>query len=160
MFKKLTTADILMLLSAFLSLVFSETLWFTGNKEGAIFIGLWVPSILGFAIYLKLLNAKKWVNLFHTSQDWLHYYLALDFILLWDKNPGITTLKISNTATMHPPLWREHIRSFVSASFSLLRSPPPSDSPTYSPVRAAVWSPTNGETSLANWSFLYKVSSN
>ncbi len=59
MFKKLTIADIFMLLSAFLSLVFSETLWFLGNKEGAIFIGLWVPSILGFAIYLKLLNAQK-----------------------------------------------------------------------------------------------------
>ncbi len=59
MFKKLTIADILMLLSAFLSLVFSETLWFMGDKEGAIFIGLWVPSVLGFAIYLKLLNAKK-----------------------------------------------------------------------------------------------------
>ncbi len=59
MFKKLTSADILMLLSAFLSLVFSETLWFMGNKEGAIFVGLWVPSILGFAIYLKFLNAKN-----------------------------------------------------------------------------------------------------
>ena len=59
MFKKLTSADILMLLSAFLSLVFSETLWFMGNKEGAIFVGLWVPSILGFAIYLKFLNPKK-----------------------------------------------------------------------------------------------------
>ncbi len=59
MFKKLTTADIIMLLTAFLSLVFSEMLWFMGEKEGALFVGLWVPSILGFAIYLKLLNAKK-----------------------------------------------------------------------------------------------------
>ncbi len=57
--KKLTITDILMLVSAFLSLIFSEVLWFKGEKEAAIFIGLWVPSILGFAIYLKLLNKQK-----------------------------------------------------------------------------------------------------
>ncbi len=56
MMKKLTTVDFIMLIAAFLSLIFSETLWFTGDKQGAIFIGLWVPSILGFAIYLKLLK--------------------------------------------------------------------------------------------------------
>jgi hypothetical protein len=39
-------------------LVFSETLWFKGEKEASIFIGLWVPSILGFGIYLKLINSK------------------------------------------------------------------------------------------------------
>lgn len=59
MINKLTITDILMLLSAFLSLIFSEILWFKGEKEAAIFVGLWVPSILGFAIYLKLLNKHK-----------------------------------------------------------------------------------------------------
>ena len=59
MITKLTVTDILMLLSAFLSLIFSETLWFKGEKEAAIFVGLWVPSILGFAIYLKLINKQK-----------------------------------------------------------------------------------------------------
>ncbi len=59
MIKKLTITDILMLLSAFLSLIFSELLWFKGEKEGAIFVGLWVPSILGFAIYLKLIMKQK-----------------------------------------------------------------------------------------------------
>lgn len=59
MLKKLTTTDILMLLSAFLSLIFSEIMWFIGEKEGAIFVGLWVPSILGFALYLKILNMQK-----------------------------------------------------------------------------------------------------
>ncbi|MEO8413276.1 MAG: hypothetical protein ABI472_06435 [Ginsengibacter sp.] len=58
MMKKLTAVDFLMLIAAFLSLIFSEILWFNGDKEGAIFVGLWVPSILGFAIYLKLLNKK------------------------------------------------------------------------------------------------------
>jgi uncharacterized membrane protein len=56
MLKKFTTSDILMLSAAFLSLIFSEFLWFKGEKEAGIFIGLWVPSILGFAILLKLIN--------------------------------------------------------------------------------------------------------
>jgi hypothetical protein len=59
MFKKFTPADFLMLASAFLSLIFSEFLWFKGEKEAGIFVGLWVPSILGFAILLKLINNQK-----------------------------------------------------------------------------------------------------
>lgn len=59
MFKKFSISDILMLLSAFLSLIFSEILWFKGEKEAGIFIGLWVPSILGFAILLKLINKQN-----------------------------------------------------------------------------------------------------
>ena len=59
MIKKFTVADILLMGSAFLSLIYSETLWFKGERESAIFIGLWVPSIIGFGIYLKLLNNKK-----------------------------------------------------------------------------------------------------
>ena len=56
MLKKFTASDYLMLIAAFASLIFSELLWFKGEKEAAIFIGLWVPSILGFAIFLKLIN--------------------------------------------------------------------------------------------------------
>ena len=56
MFKKFTTTDILMFVSAFLSLIFSEILWFSGDRQAGIFIGIWVPSIMGFAIYLKLIN--------------------------------------------------------------------------------------------------------
>ncbi|MFM9909102.1 MAG: hypothetical protein ACKVOW_07130 [Chitinophagaceae bacterium] len=59
MIKKFTVADILLMSSAFLSLIFSETLWFKGERESAIFVGLWVPSIIGFGVYLKLLNNKK-----------------------------------------------------------------------------------------------------
>jgi len=59
MFKEFTATDKLLMISAILSLVFSETLWFRGEKEAAIFIGLWVPSILGFGIYLKLINIRK-----------------------------------------------------------------------------------------------------
>jgi hypothetical protein len=59
MFNKLTLADKLLLAAAFLSLIFAETLWFKGEGDGAIFVGLWVPSILGFGIYLKLLKLNK-----------------------------------------------------------------------------------------------------
>ena len=59
MFKKFTVTDKLLFISAFLSLIFSEYLWFIGEKDAALFIGLWVPSILGFGIYLKILNFTK-----------------------------------------------------------------------------------------------------
>ena len=59
MLKKFTLSDISMFLAAFSSLIFSEILWFKGEKEAGIFIGLWVPSILGFAILLKLINNQK-----------------------------------------------------------------------------------------------------
>jgi hypothetical protein len=59
MFKKFTLTDILLFGSAFLSLIYSEILFFNGNANQAIFIGLWVPSILSFGIYLKLINKDK-----------------------------------------------------------------------------------------------------
>ena len=36
----------LILLAAFSSFVLSVGLWFTGSEQEAIFVGLWVPSIL------------------------------------------------------------------------------------------------------------------
>ena len=59
MFKKFTIADKLMFISALLSLIFSEILFFKGDLMEGIFIGLWVPSILAFGIYLKLINNSK-----------------------------------------------------------------------------------------------------
>ncbi|TDD96149.1 hypothetical protein E0F76_11660 [Flavobacterium cellulosilyticum] len=59
MYKKFTLTDKLLFISAMLSLVYSEVLFFNGNSDQAIFIGLWVPSILAFGIYLKLINNKK-----------------------------------------------------------------------------------------------------
>ena len=56
MFKKFTATDKLMFISAFLSLIFSEILFFRGMKVEGGFIGLWVPSILAFGIYLKLIK--------------------------------------------------------------------------------------------------------
>jgi glycerol-3-phosphate acyltransferase PlsY len=59
MFKNFTIADILLFIAAFLSLIFSEFLYFQGDKQEAIFIGIWVPSILAFGIYLKLIQNNK-----------------------------------------------------------------------------------------------------
>jgi hypothetical protein len=59
MIKKLTITDVLLLVSAFLTLIYSEIAWFKGERETALFVGLWVPSILGFAIFLRLVNHQK-----------------------------------------------------------------------------------------------------
>jgi hypothetical protein len=56
MFKKFSIADKLLFLAAILSLIFSEILFFQGHKQEGTFIGLWVPSILAFGIYLKLIK--------------------------------------------------------------------------------------------------------
>jgi hypothetical protein len=50
--------DILILLAAFLSFVFSVSLWFgfgmTANQSAGIFVGIWVPSILSTGIYFRV----------------------------------------------------------------------------------------------------------
>jgi hypothetical protein len=56
MFKKFNLTDKLLFIAAILSLVFSEILFFQGHENQAIFIGLWVPSILCFGVYLKLIS--------------------------------------------------------------------------------------------------------
>jgi hypothetical protein len=59
MLKNISKTDKILLILALGTLIFSELMWFQGEKDGALFVGLWVPSILGFAIYLKLLRAGK-----------------------------------------------------------------------------------------------------
>ncbi len=43
---------------AFISFLFSVSLWFSGFKLEGIFVGIWVPSILGFYTVTKLINDK------------------------------------------------------------------------------------------------------
>ena len=59
MFKKSTLTDKLLFVSAFLSLLFSEILFFKGHQNEAIFIGIWVPSILCFGMYINQIKNKK-----------------------------------------------------------------------------------------------------
>ena len=38
---------------SFLSFLYSVSLWFSGYQEEGIFVGIWVPSILAFAICIR-----------------------------------------------------------------------------------------------------------
>lgn len=59
MFKRFSLTDKLLFVAAFLSLIFAEVVFFSGQKQDAIFVGIWVPSILGFGIYLKLIGGAR-----------------------------------------------------------------------------------------------------
>jgi hypothetical protein len=57
------TSDYFILAAAFISFVFSISLWFgflgTPSKEAGIFVGIWVPSILTLGVYIKLKTGGK-----------------------------------------------------------------------------------------------------
>lgn len=38
--------------AAFISFVFSVTLWFSGDRDRGLFVGIWVPSILSLGALL------------------------------------------------------------------------------------------------------------
>ena len=38
---------------SFLSFLYSVSLWFSGYKLEGIFVGIWIPSILAFAICIR-----------------------------------------------------------------------------------------------------------
>ena len=45
--------DYLVLLAAFLSFLLSVYLWFNGQQNEGAFVGIWVPSILAFGIFIN-----------------------------------------------------------------------------------------------------------
>jgi len=47
-------SDYFILLAAFLSFLFSVYLWFRGEKDAGMFVGIWVPSILAFGAFVKV----------------------------------------------------------------------------------------------------------
>ncbi|MBT6211595.1 MAG: hypothetical protein HOI35_16455 [Woeseia sp.] len=49
-------SDRFILLAVAISFALSGYLWFTGNRDEGIFTALWVPSILCFGIYFKLMG--------------------------------------------------------------------------------------------------------
>jgi hypothetical protein len=53
MFKK---SDVFILLAVAISFVTSAYLWFFGQQDEGLFTALWVPSILCFGIYFKLMS--------------------------------------------------------------------------------------------------------
>lgn len=50
-------SDYIILISAFVSFLFSVSLWFgvfgADNKDAGIFVGLWVPSILALGLFFR-----------------------------------------------------------------------------------------------------------
>ncbi len=56
----LKKSDYYILGSALISMFISIYLWFTGNKEAGLFVGLWVPSLLSFGHYFKNQMGEKY----------------------------------------------------------------------------------------------------
>ena len=46
-------------LAAFLSFLLSVVLWFTDSREEALFVGLWVPSILSLGAFYAALGGGR-----------------------------------------------------------------------------------------------------
>lgn len=51
-------SDVCILLAVMVSFAVSAYLWFNGQKPEGLFTATWVPSILAFGIYFKLLAMK------------------------------------------------------------------------------------------------------
>ena len=54
----LKQSDYFILAAALVSMVLSIVLWFSGNQDAGLFVGIWVPSILGFGAYFKILKYR------------------------------------------------------------------------------------------------------
>jgi hypothetical protein len=51
-------SDACILLAVMLSFAVSASLWFNGQKDEGLFTATWVPAILCFGIYFKVLSLK------------------------------------------------------------------------------------------------------
>lgn len=49
---RIRTAKYLFLAAAGLSFAFSVYLWFSGQREEGLFVGIWVPSILALGTFM------------------------------------------------------------------------------------------------------------
>jgi hypothetical protein len=50
--------DLLILIAAFASFLFSVYLWFQGQRDEGLFVGIWVPSILALGSFIKLATKR------------------------------------------------------------------------------------------------------
>jgi len=44
---------------AFISFLYSVSLWFSGYELEGIYVGIWVPSILGFSLVIHQININN-----------------------------------------------------------------------------------------------------
>ena len=56
------TSDKFILIAVILSFIISAYLWFSGSPMEALFTAIWVPSILCFAIYFKILGLLQYLR--------------------------------------------------------------------------------------------------
>ena len=54
----LKMSDICILLSVFVAFITTAYLWFNGQQLEGLFTATWIPSILSFAIYFKVISRK------------------------------------------------------------------------------------------------------
>jgi len=59
MYQKL---DYPFLIGAFISLVASVSLWFLGNREIGLFVGIWVPSILSLWVGTRVVMLSNRIS--------------------------------------------------------------------------------------------------
>ena len=55
----ISKADIFILLAVVIAFALGVYLFFTGQREQGIFTATWVPAILAFGIYFKLMRQGK-----------------------------------------------------------------------------------------------------
>ena len=51
-------SDYLILSAAFLSFLLSVSLWFSGQQQEGLYVGIWVPPILAAGAYIKQIFKK------------------------------------------------------------------------------------------------------
>ena len=56
--KMFRRSDYVILSAVAISLFLSVGLWFGGDREMGLFVGIWVPSILSFGCLIKLITRK------------------------------------------------------------------------------------------------------
>lgn len=54
----LKKSDLCILLSVLIAFTITGFLWFNGQREEGLFTATWVPSILSFAIYFKVISRR------------------------------------------------------------------------------------------------------
>lgn len=55
----LNKSDLCILLAVFIAFITTAFLWFNGQREEGLFTATWIPSILSFAIYFKIITRKE-----------------------------------------------------------------------------------------------------
>tara|TARA_B110000003_G_scaffold276576_1_gene324077 strand:+ start:10409 stop:10597 length:189 start_codon:yes stop_codon:yes gene_type:complete len=57
--KKIGLSNFLMLCLCALIILVAEYLFISGDKSHGIFLGLWVPTLLGVLIFIKLIGRER-----------------------------------------------------------------------------------------------------